>query len=309
MFGLVLLRLDLSEAWRSIRSTDVSFLALSLAIQGVALLVATYRWQLIARCLDIRVPFARTLLYQLVGTGAAMVTPGQLGEFVKTLYHRRDGFPVAESVLSVLIDRAYDLAALLLFGVASMAILVGVPPVMTVSLATAGGLALVIAFLFVRNREASAQWIADVIRRISPKAYKESMATEAHRLAQRIGGLDLRSLIVWGLLTGVNYVLLLFRIYALFLAAGLRVPFPYFSMVVPLLRLVGLIPISVSGIGTRDVTAIYLLGRVGVSKESSVIVSMLGLVTVQFQALVGLLVWWRYPAQTGKVLTQPAEQP
>jgi uncharacterized protein (TIRG00374 family) len=250
--------------------------------------------------LAIYIPFRRSLVHQLVGTAAALVTPGQLGEFIKVLYHRSLGFPVPESLLSVLVDRIYDLMMLLLFGFIALFVLFGVPLTLTVVLAAGGSIVLVAGFLFVRNREESARWIATTLARISPQTYRETVRSNARRLTQRIGEFRPGFLVVCGLLSFVNYVLLLLRIYSLVLALHMNVPFWYFVMVAPLLRLVGLVPISISGIGTRDITAIYLFAQVGVPQESSLIVSMLGLLTLEFQALVGLLVWWRYPLQLSK---------
>lgn len=300
VFVLILLKIDLREALRVLTTVNPLFVILSLGLQAIALTVATFRWQLIMHRLAIYIPFRRSLIHQLVGTAAALVTPGQLGEFIKVLYHRSLGFPVPESLLSVLVDRIYDLMMLLLFGFIALFVLFGVPPTLTVVLAAGGSIVLVAGFLFVRNREESARWIATTLARISPQTYRETVRSSARRLTQWIGEFRPGFLVICGLLSFVNYVLLLLRIYSLVLALHMNVPFWYFVMVAPLLRLVGLVPISISGIGTRDITAIYLFAQVGVPQESSLIVSMLGLLTLEFQALVGLLVWWRYPLQLSK---------
>ncbi len=300
VFILILLKVDLGEALRVLVTVDPLFLILSLVLQATALVVTTFRWQLIMHRLEIHIPFLRSFVHQLIGTAAAQVTPGQLGEFVKVLYHRSHGFPVPESLLSVLMDRAYDLLMLLLFGFIALAVLFGMPLTLTVAIAASGGIVLVTGFLFARNKEESARWIAAALARISPQVYKETVQGNARRLAQRVGGFKLSFLVVCGLLSIVNYTLLVLRNYSLALALHIDVPFGYFVMVVPLLRLVGLVPISISGIGTRDVTAIYLFAQVGIPEESSLIFSMLGLLTLEFQALVGLLAWWRYPLQLGE---------
>jgi uncharacterized protein (TIRG00374 family) len=306
VFALILLKIDLGEALRILTTVNPLFLILSLGLQAIALVVTTLRWQLIMHRLEIHIPFLRSFIYQLIGTAAALVTPGQLGEFIKVLYHRSHGFPVPESLLSVLIDRAYDLLMLLLFGFIALAVLFGIPPILTVIIAFGGGIVLVTGLLFARNKEDSTRWLSAVLARISPRAYKEAVQRNAQRLARRVSEFKLDFLIICGLLSTVNYTLLLLRNYSMVLALHMDVPFWYFVMVVPLLRLVGLVPISISGIGTRDITAIYLLGQVGVPAESSLILSALGLLTLAFQALVGLFAWWRYPLQlsTGGALEQ-----
>lgn len=307
VFVFILLKIDLKEALRVLVTLDPTFLILSLAFQAIALVVTTFRWQLIMHRLDIHIPFSRSLIYQLIGNAAAIVTPGQLGEFVKVLYQRSHGFPVSESLLSVLIDRTYDLLMLLLFGFVALAILFGIPFELTVIIVASSTVILVAGFLFIRNREGTSQWIVATLVRVSPKTYKETVRSDARRLSQHLGEFKLTFLTGCGLLSVFNYTFLLLRIYALVLALHIEVPFWYFVMVVPLLRLVGLVPISVAGIGTRDITVIYLLAQVGVSEESSLILSMLGLLTLQFQAILGLVAWWRYPLQLGKKDFLPSE--
>jgi glycosyltransferase 2 family protein len=295
VFALILLRIDLRQAWRVLASVDAWFLALSLALQGVALIVTTFRWQIIMRHLGIRIPFWRSFIYQVIGTAAGQVTPGEFGEFLKVLYHRRDGFPVPESALSVLVDRLYDLAVLLIFGLLSLTILFDIPTIWTIALYLGAVLLVTGGYVFAAHRQEGARWMASALARITPVVHREAVRGNAQHLAERVGTFPPRLLLGVGLVSVANYALLLIRVYALALAVHIEVSFTYFVQLVPLLRLVGLVPISISGIGTRDVAAIYLLGRVGVPQEASLVLSMLSLVTLQVQALVGLLVWWRHP--------------
>lgn len=299
LFVLILMRLDLEKAWQTLLAIDLGFLILSLLIQAIVTILSALRWQYICIQFQISIPFRRMLFYQLIGTAAALVTPGQLGEFVKVLYQRQEGYAIPRSTLTVLIDRALDVITLFLFGFLALAILFGLPPNLAVGLVVGVSLVLLVGFFFLRNKETSAQWIATTLAKVSPKAYQNKMERESYQLALEISGLHPRFLIVISGMTFLVYVLLLFRVLALVYALHLDVPFWYFIMIVPLLRLVGLIPISVLGIGTRDITAIYLLGEVGISAEAAVLFSILGLVTFQIQALAGLFAWWQYPLKFG----------
>jgi uncharacterized protein (TIRG00374 family) len=308
VFVLILAKIDLGEALRVLTTLDPRFLIVSLALQASALVIATFRWQLIMRRLAIRIPFVRSLIYGLIGTAAALITPGQLGEFIKVLYLRNLGAPVPESVLSVLIDRAYDLLMLLLFGFIAVAILFGVPPTVTTVIIAGGGIVLAAGYYFAHKRKETAQWIAAALARISPQAYQETVQRDTQHLIQSLGELSPGFLAMCGVVSVGNYALLLLRIYAVALALHIVVPFWYFAMVVPLMRLVGLIPISISGIGTRDITTIYLFGQVGIPQEASLVFSVVGLLALQFQTLIGLLAWWRYPLQLKKKDTLPLER-
>ena len=300
IFVLILTRIDLDQLYQTLRTIDPLFLLLSLVLQAVALVVTTFRWQLIMHRLEIYVPFRHCVIQQLIGTAAGVITPGQLGEFIKVLYLGSYGYAVPESALSVVVDRLFDLSMLFLFGLIGLAVLFRVPPGLTAALAT--GICILVGggLLFARNREKSAQTLATVVAKISPQAYKETVHKNTHHLAQLVGKFNLSLLAACALLSTVNYGLLLLRIYCMALSVHVVAPFWYLAMAIPLLRLVGLIPISISGIGTRDITMIYLLGRVGVPQEASLVLSILSLLTLQFQVLVGLMAWWRYPVQVSR---------
>lgn len=297
LFALILLRIDLNEAYATLKQVNLWFVLLSIGIQLGALVIATSRWQVILRQLNIHVPFHRSFIHQLIGTSAALLTPGQLGEFVKVVYHRREGFPAAESALSVVLDRLCDLFVLLAFGFISLVVLIGIPPgwVAAILAAFAGlGIGLIV---FLRKKQDISHWLATVFVRMSPKAYKDAVRQNAERLAERVVSFDRKFITTILAISLGNYILLLMRVYAIILAVHIVMPLWYFIMAVPLLRLVGLLPISVLGIGTRDVTSIYLYGQVGVPATSALVSSTLGLLTLQVQTLIGLIVSWRYPLQ------------
>jgi uncharacterized protein (TIRG00374 family) len=245
--------------------------------------------------LDIHVSYGRSLIHQLVGTGVAMVTPGQLGEFIKVLYHRGLGLPIPESALSVLIDRLYDLLMLFIFGLFSSAVLFGIQPDLVAAIAIASSLVALIVFFLIHNKINSIIWIAAFLARFSPKAYKEMIQQNTQRLAAKVVSMTPVFIAMCVLLSLTNYSLLVVKVYMLALAIHIDVSFWYIALAVPLFRLAGLLPISISGIGTRDAMIIYLLSRAGVPTESSLILSLLSLIVLETQALIGMLFWWRYP--------------
>ena len=298
IFILILLRLDLELVWQTLLEIDLTWLVLSLVFQFLAMIAATIRWQLLMQRLGIRIRFWFATVYQLIGTAAALVTPGQLGEFVKVLYLRRDGHPLPESLRSLIVDRLYDLLTLLLFGFIAIAILFGLSMQVALALTLGVAVVLVAGFLLARSSEQRRRWIVHHIVRFTPGSYRQTMREEADRLTMHVVEFTLGFLVVVALFTLLHYLLLLLAAYAIVAAMRLDVSFWYYAMIVPLLRLVGLLPVSILGIGTRDITAIYLLGLVGISEEASLLTSTIGLLTRQLQAVVGLAAWWRYPLFT-----------
>ena len=72
---------------------------------------------------------------------------------------------------------------------------------------------------------------------------------------------------------------------------GMAVSLWYFLVIVPLVGLVESVPVSIYGIGLRDVSYVYLLGLVGVSKPQALSLSVVYVVLTVFYALFGGLVF------------------
>lgn len=66
--------------------------------------------------------------------------------------------------------------------------------------------------------------------------------------------------------------------YVLFIAIGQPVAFVHVMVILPLIMVLATIPITVSGIGTREAAMVYFFGLVGVRKEVSLAVSLISLV-------------------------------
>ncbi len=69
-------------------------------------------------------------------------------------------------------------------------------------------------------------------------------------------------------------------------AFHLNVSFLYFLILVPLIMVISFLPITIGGIGTRELACIYFLGKIGIEKEISLGISLLNLF---FLILVGII--------------------
>jgi len=85
-----------------------------------------------------------------------------------------------------------------------------------------------------------------------------------------------------GGMLGRNFVLALLDLflwvlvwYTVAVSIGLNVPLRYFLLFVPLIRMVKMLPISVNGLGTKEVASVFLLDKVGVPAPAALSLSLL----------------------------------
>lgn len=270
LFIFVLLRIDLGQTVARLARARLEYLILAGLATAPLFAVRAWRLRVVLDSFGINLPFRQTLILRIVAGAAGDATPGRLGEFSAVGHLKGAGHSVSNATLALLADRILDA------GVFALA-----------SLAALSSFGIRLAHL------ASAP----------PKSLLPVLAIDLSTTRQRV--LDKPRAVIGvvvgaSLLSVVSFTVLVLRAYCLALA--LEIPISYFDLagVVAISTFVQLLPISILGIGSRDVSLLYLFGRLGLSAESAISLSWLALAVLVLQLLLGLAVWWRYPLRLTK---------
>jgi len=110
---LALRGLDWREAWEALRASDPLWLVPSVALLGVAVLLKAVRWRFLFLP-ERRPPLRDALEASLLGYLYLAVLPARAGEVPRILVlNRRTGIPNLQIAATVLVERVFDLTALL----------------------------------------------------------------------------------------------------------------------------------------------------------------------------------------------------
>jgi uncharacterized protein (TIRG00374 family) len=298
ILAFLLWRLDLTDVKEAFVGIDLALLFVAIGLNVPMLLIKSTRWGLLLRVQGMRYKPADLVLAYVGSIFMGLITPGRLGELVKGLHVSHDmGVSIGRALSNVVADRLFDLAALFVVGTAAIAALV-----LEDDLAGA-------AFAFVATLAAgvSAVLLAKVAGGpVRMLASRSSVLTE--RVFRRNGfgreltdGLhELISPWLAGalVLTVAAYGFLFSQVYILALALDLEVSFLHVSFALALGNIVTLIPVSISGLGTREATLVWYLGTVGVSSEAALSFSLLVFLTFYIVgAALGGVAWLIKPVQ------------
>ena len=101
----------------------------------------------------------------------------------------------------------------------------------------------------------------------------------------------IRSLIIPFFLGSVTWIIMFFQIYLIVLGLGVSIPFIAFILLYPVANTAGFIPISLAGLGTRELTAIIIFSSLyAVSQEQVFVFTLVGfLVTDALTGLFGFI--------------------
>ena len=311
-----LLTTDLHRIGAHLRDVRWTPLVLSMALFPLLAVTKAWRWTMLIRALRMAVPSVghATLLF-MVGQFAGGATPGQSGDFVRAWYLRERGSPLASALFSILLDRMFDFLVLALVALLGLVAFLDLfppalrPPIAAATFGFAAAMALAIPALMARRPR---RWIIAGARWLAPVGARERMA----RWQEQLDALDVRGSLVAAVLiatvaaTGVAMV----RLWLLYRALDVTVPVAVLVSSSALISILQALPISVSGMGVRDVVLVAVLARYGYGAERAIALSALFLVLVVEQMIIGFLVSMRHPlgaVARGAALakTSSAEEP
>ena len=96
----------------------------------------------------------------------------------------------------------------------------------------------------------------------------------------------------------VSWLLSVFQFHVLAVSIGIQLPLTAFFAIYPVTTLLDVLPISFSGIGTRDAALIFFFSLFSIQPEISVSLSLLFfVVSYMLAAVPGLLLWMRNPVK------------
>lgn len=295
LLAVLLVRIDLRRTAAILSEVHLLPLLLAVLANVPQLGLKAVRWWYLLRLQGVPYRARRAMLAYLASVYVGILTPGRLGEFVKALYVKQDaGVSVGKGMSSVLVDRLFDLYALIgagAYGLVVFARLVTLPD-WALALVGLGVLASLAALLPCTGRLAlRALAVLPLVRRqrgrlaAQVEGFYASLARLAGpRLLPAVAG------------TAAAHAILYTQCYLLAIALNLPLRFGFVLFAMAVVNLVNLLPVTVSGLGTREATLTLLFGSVGLGPEVAVAYSALVFLTFYIAAgVAGAVAWTAAP--------------
>jgi glycosyltransferase 2 family protein len=287
LIGWLLSRANLAAIGLELSAVGSANVALILGLQLVNTALKSYKWQQLLAADGIHLSHGTAFASYMVSTFFSVFLPTAIGgDAVRAVdTARRSGRGVATAT-SVVADRVLGFAAIGLVGLASIA--AGAAAAIDPHLRAVGAM----LYLFVLATAMlafadvfgwAAPWFGRRLFRVQGAMRMISASIAAYR--------DSGGLWRWVLVSVAAQVIVVLAVWVIARALAIAAPLPYFFAIVPLVSLVESVPVSIFGIGTRDVSYVYLLGLVGVSEDKALSVSLLYVLLTLLYALLGGLVF------------------
>ncbi|MNX50970.1 hypothetical protein D3C86_816150 [compost metagenome] len=235
------------------------------------------KWQGVNRIQGVHIPLGPLASAYMVGMFFNTFLPSSFGgDAVRAYKLARYSGATGSSVGSVVVDRFLALHSLLVVSLVAVCfspeMRQAISSPLLVLFLLAGSAPF--AFPWVLGRPAFARWRD----RFPP--LREAVDTLG------APGVGARTLRVWGLAIAIQYLNAVMHFF-LIRAIGEHVPLAYVLAFVPVMVLLTSLPLSVNGIGIRESSLVFFLGRVGIGSAEALAVGVLSLAMLLLAGAVG----------------------
>ena len=296
ILGLILyFKIDFKKLLLIIDSVQWPYLFYVVIILLIKSPINPYRWQYILKRLSINCSFKKIFNTYYLTMLLGLITPGRVGEIIFRMFIlKKEGYLLNKSLVSIILDRLADLFFLLLFssiGVLVFLKLLGLKTLLIILIPLFG----IILFLILIQKDFSKKLLEKFFLFLIPKKFCPNSKIYFKNFIENLQKFTLKDYLIILLLTSGTWIIIIGSMYVL--ARGWNItaiPFFYFALSIILARLVGLLPISIGGLGTREAILLGLFSFFSISSEKTIGFSLsMFVLAVLVNGMIGVYIWLR----------------
>ena len=249
------------------------FLIIAFLLYIPRVLIKNYQWQFILKAQKINISYFESLKILLIGAFYSQITPAGLGHLIKIPYLKdKTNEPTGKLVVNSSILSAVNTIPFYIPVLIVMFLFIDIP--MDIKLFSLFVFLVVISpYMFFIKKERGQKTLNFIINKFIPKRVKLSANNFAKTIYKDFP--RMRDLIIPTLLSFPTWIITSAVMYMIALSIGFNVPFIAYLFLTPIASLVGCLPISIGGLGTKEAALIYFFSSFSVSPEKIVVISII----------------------------------
>jgi glycosyltransferase 2 family protein len=281
----ILSRMDGAAMGRALGSVPASALLLAAAAFSTNLFLKAWRWQRLLQAQSIVLPARVSLAAFLSGQFYAQVTLGRLGEFFRIEALLERGVSAGRALASCVFDRLLDVFIVFGLGAVFATRVLADTELAWLALALlaagAAALGLLLRFAVPLQPGAAGNGLQRWLGRLEGRRVIGGLVVSGRELLQgMLPMLRARVLIEALLWSGISWFGYFEALFQLADGLALGVSHVLLTATAAFAALTALLPVTVSGLGARELIYIQVLERHGVPNETAVVLSLLHLFTM-----------------------------
>jgi uncharacterized protein (TIRG00374 family) len=284
--------IDFKQYLKILSGADPVLILASFLFFPVIISIRTLRWRMICQPFNVLYSFRESLELYYIGWFLGAFIPQGMGTFTKTIYLKKDGYTLGKSVLTILLDKVFDLFGLLIFGSLGLIYFARLLPNKNVFLALP--LILIMALVLILYRKKVLLLFKNFLNSYLIKKlarWGKFSVDNVDSYSQKIGSQK-----IW-VLMGLSISIAFLRstsMYILAMSLHLDASFLFILACRSLVGMALVLPISFMGLGARDSVLLYCFTAVGKPAEAAISLGILAFLWTVFFRLLGVIFWIKY---------------
>ena len=295
IFLYILLKIDIVQVLDILNKSNILYLIIAVFLNIPNQLFKALRWNHILKSQKIYFSILESYFIYSASTYIGIITPGRVGDFIKVIYLKKNkGIKISKGFPSVFIDRLFDLYLLALLG--SIGIwrfnLIGKFSNIFIILSPI----IVVAPIIILNKNLIKKIALFLFKFFVSKKIKSKISSNFEIFYNEINKIITSNLSLIILFTMIGNMISFTQSFLIILALDIPIDFITVMLFMSITSLISFIPISISGLGTRDSILIYLFFLVNLNSELAVSFSILIFVIIYVGVgILGLISWYISP--------------
>lgn len=289
LFVYLVYRIGIAKIIHSFSNLNPWYLILSFALIPIYLLVFTYKWSLILKKQGIHLRLWYLTKLYLIGNFYGTITPARAGSLIRAYYLKNKiNRPFGACASSIVLERVMDLSVIFITAILGGLLLLHYFSAQILLEVIIAFILFFGAFLFFLSKKRSEFIFKIFYSFFIPARFKSRVMDSFNSFYSNIP--KLTKLIAPFLFTFVNWMIIFLASFIIAKALSIKVPLHYFIPLYALATIVSIIPITISGLGTRELALISLFSIFGVLPEKVIAMSLLSVIFGLIPALLGFII-------------------
>jgi glycosyltransferase 2 family protein len=288
---------DRGAVFAAIASASALPLALAVSLNLVNIHLKVVRWNVLLKTRGIRYPERRAWSAFMTSLYVGMLTPGRVGDVLRARYLKHDlGVPYSEGLASVVMDRFCDLYVLVAFVSVGIVHYSGVIAGKLAWITWGGVAATALGPLVLLVPGVAEKILSGAYARLA----RSDGAGDFHRFLEAVRANVGRPLLVTMPLTVATFAVNYIQGYLVARAMGLDMSLFDATCLLAIASLLGLLPVSISGVGVRELFFALVFPFLGFTAQAGVSFGLLVFIVI-YAAIVaiGFVSWQIAPPPSG----------
>ncbi|MCX6170073.1 MAG: lysylphosphatidylglycerol synthase transmembrane domain-containing protein [Ignavibacteriales bacterium] len=272
LFIYIITKIDISKVLTEIKNFNLWWLLLYLFCYVFMVLMKSIRWRTLLISQDIYLPLSKVISINIMANFWGIVTPGRIGELSKIAYLQKDELTFSKSIVSVIIDRLYDMAMLILFSFIAMIYFVNHFYIQMIDILFSIALIVVAGIVIFLSRYWIWSLLIAILKRFTSDSKYVIIQNNWREFISEFNKIAATTIPIMTIYSFIIYITYFSMTYIVALGFNISISFIYLSLCLSISALISLLPISIGGFGTREAIFIMFLSKISIPKETALLI-------------------------------------